>query len=165
MLWTNFANMYFFADRSVFAIKLIDWAWIENPPQAIIIEIKGNMFELLFEIMLQPLVISNNPLITPFEVFWSIPIIHSGLDRNDITWVLESRVYSIEKKTIYPPMATMVSIPLDIDVFNNSPIGFIELLWYIHFLLSFLDTIPKSIPKVIAENMYSQKFVTKGRVV
>ena len=43
------------------------------------------MFELLFEIMLQPLVISNNPLITPFEVFWSIPIIHSGLDRNDIT--------------------------------------------------------------------------------
>ena len=34
----------------------------------------------------------------------------------------------LEKKTIYPPMATMVSIPLDIDVFNNSPIGFIKLL-------------------------------------
>ena len=33
----------------------------------------------------------------------------------------------MEKKTIYPPIATMVSIPLDIDEFNNSPIGFIEL--------------------------------------
>ena len=39
--------MYFLADRSVFAIKLIDWACIEKPPHAIIIDMKGKMFELL----------------------------------------------------------------------------------------------------------------------
>lgn len=77
--------MYFFADKSVFAIKLIDWACIEKPPHAIIIDMKGKMFELLLEIILQPFVISSKPLIIPLAVYWSIPILHSGFDNSVIT--------------------------------------------------------------------------------